>query len=116
MAVKTETLVIRKGDTFFKSITIKQNGELLNMTGYTFSMDIRSCIDDATTILELTEANNRIDTSLVDQGILILNIDNADTLNLEQQKAVYDLEWVDTNSDVRTILQGVVEILETITR
>jgi hypothetical protein len=107
---------IRKGDTFSHAVTIKQNDSLLDMTNFTFSMDIRSCIDDSSTILELTQANNRIDTSLVDQGVIILRIDAADTLNLSPQKGVYDLEWVDTNGDTKTILQGVVEIIETVTR
>ncbi len=116
MAIKNETFFIRKGDTFRKSVQVKQNGELLDMTGYSFRMDIRGCIDDSSAIIELTEANSRIDISLVAQGIVILFINDTDTLALDEQKAVYDLEWTDTNSDIRTILQGVVEILETVTR
>lgn len=116
MAVKTKTFIIRKGDTFRKSIQVKQNGVLLNMTNYTFEMDVRSCLDDGTTIIELTQANSRIDISLVAQGIIILTISDTDTLALSEQKGVYDLKWTDTNLDVRTILQGVVEIIETVTR
>lgn len=116
VTVHNETFYIRKGDTFSKSVRVIQNGELLDMTGYTFTMDIRNCIDDTITILELTEANSRIDTSLVAQGIVILYIDSTDTALLEEQKAVYDLQWVDTSSYTRTILQGNVEILETVTR
>ncbi len=116
MVIKNETFLIRKGDTFRKSVQVKQNGVLLDMTGYSFRMDIRGCIDDSSTIIELTEANSRIDTSLVAQGVIILFISDTDTLTLDEQKGVYDLEWTDTNSDIRTILQGVVEILETVTR
>ncbi len=114
--IKNETFFIRKGDTFRKSIEVEQNGVLLDMTGYSFRMDVRGCINDTSTIIELTEANGRIDISLVDQGIVILIINDVDTLALNEQKAVYDLEWTDTNSDIRTILQGVIEILETVTR
>ena len=116
MAIKNETFFIRKGDTFRKSVQVKQNGVLLDMTNYTFEMDVRSCLDDSTTIIELTEGNGRIDISLVSQGIVILIISDTDTLALNEQKGVYDLKWTDTNSDVRTILQGVLEILETVTR
>lgn len=116
MAIENETFFIRKGDTFRKSIEVKQNGVLLDMTNYTFEMDVRSCLDDSTTIIELTEANSRIDTSLVAQGIVILTISDTDTLALNEQKGVYDLKWTDTNLDIRTILQGVVEIIETVTR
>ena len=116
VTVQTETFFIRKGDDFIRAITVKQNGVLLDMTNYTFEMDIRSCIDDSSTIIELTIANGRIDISQVAQGIIIININNVDTLALDEQKAVCDLKWIDTNSDKKTILQEVVEILETVTR
>ncbi len=116
MDIHTQSLTIRKGDDFRNSIEVKQNGVLLDMTNYSFEMDVRSCIDDSLTIIELTDSNGRIDTSLVNQGIIILTITDIDTLALDEQKAVYDLRWIDTNLDKRTILQGVVEILETVTR
>lgn len=116
MDVQIETLFIRKGDTFSNSITVKQNGVLLDMTDYTFEMDVRNCLDDSVTIIELTQGNGRIDTSLVAQGIIILTINDIDTLALNEQKGVYDLKWTDTNLDKRTILQGIVEIIETVTR
>ncbi len=114
--VQTETFFIRKGDDFIRAITVKQNGVLLDMTNYSFEMDIRGCIDDVSTIIELTVANGRIDISQVAQGVIILNINNVDTLALNEQKAVYDLKWTDTNSDKKTILQGVMEILEIVSR
>ncbi len=116
MDVQIETFFIRKGDTFNHSITVKQNGVLLDMTNYTFEMDIRGCVDDTSTIIELTDSNSRIDISLADQGIIMLVISDTDTLALSEQKAVYDLKWTDTNLDKKTILQGIVEILETVTR
>lgn len=116
VTIQTETFFIRKGDAFIRAIEVKQNGALLPMTNYTFEMDVRGCLNDSSTIIELTIANGRIDISQVAQGVIILNINNVDTLALNEQKAVYDLKWTDINLDKRTILQGVVEILETVTR
>lgn len=114
--VATTTYAIRKGDDFSQLIRIKEDGLLLDMTGYSFEMQIRDYLNNYITIIELTDANSRIDISLADQGIIILNIAAADTNALKAEKAVFDLKWTDTEGKVKTILRGDVNIELTVTR
>ncbi len=116
MSIQTETFFIRKGNDFNHIITVKQNDVLLDMTNYTFQMQIRKCIDDTAFLIELTDSNGRIDISLAAQGDIILTIDKIDTALLEETKGVFDLRMTDTNLDTTTILQGVVEISQNVTR
>jgi hypothetical protein len=113
--VDTANFFIKKGDTFSQLIKVEEDGAVLDMTDYSFKMDIRRTVDDLL-ILQLTDLNSRIDISLVSQGIIILKITDIDTNNLDEQDAVFDLKWTDTNSEVKTILEGKIRIQKTVTR
>ena len=49
--VQNTSFFIRKGNDFNHIITIKQNDVLLDMTNYTFQMQIRKCIDDTVVLI-----------------------------------------------------------------
>jgi hypothetical protein len=103
------------GDTFKQPIQIKQDESVVDVSTYSFKMQIRRCKDSNTIIHELTTPAD-IDTSDGVNGIIVLNISSATSLTFDEQNAVYDLFWIDNAGDVKTIMQGNFQILERITK
>ncbi len=105
------------GDDFKATLTINDavTGSAIDVSTYSFKMQIRKCKDSSAVIYELTTPAN-IDTSNGVNGIIVLKIDSADTLTFAEQNAVYDLFWIDNAGDIKTISQGNFQILERITK
>jgi hypothetical protein len=107
-------LNIRIGDDFSKLLEITNKKVPVDMTGYSFKMQIRKNKGDATAILTLVSPTN-IDISDVANGNIIITISNAVTTTLVEQQAVYDLKWTTDLGIVTTILEGAVQIQQTVT-
>lgn len=104
------------GDDFSSTLTLKQAGSIIDVTGYSFKMQIRKCKDSTTVLHELNSpAANGIDITNAANGIIILTIPSASTAALKQQNAVYDLFWTDTAGKKKTISQGNFQILSPVT-
>ncbi len=108
-------LCIQQGATFRRVITWKQDGALVNLTGYTARMQIRATAEAATALIELTTENGRIALGGA-AGTITLTISATDTAALTAGRAVYDLELVAANGIVTNLLGGVVTIPRNITR
>lgn len=108
-------LCIQQGATFTRVITWKQDGALVNLTGYTARMQLRATTEAAQALIELTTANNRI-TLGGSAGTITLTISATDTAALTAGRAVYDLELVSAGGIVTNLLGGVVNILRNVTR
>ena len=108
------------GDTLKATLTIqdKVTGIPIDVSTYTFKMQIRSCKDNSVVIHELNSPNIAagIDTSNGANGVITLNISSTDTLTFSEQNAVYDLFWIDNLGDIKTIEVGNFQILERITK
>jgi hypothetical protein len=108
------------GDTFKATLTIKDKvtQEVIDVSSYTFKMQIRACKDNSIIIHELNSptAIDGIDTSNGTNGIITLNISSTDTLTFTEQNAVYDLFWIDNLGEYKTIQLGNFQILERITK
>jgi hypothetical protein len=105
------------GDDFKQPLEIKQNGVLIDVSTYSFKMQIRSCKDNITVIHELSSpAASGIDISNGANGVITLIISKTDTLNFSETNAVYDLIWIDGSGDIKTISKGNFQILERITK
>ena len=107
------------GDDFIQELEIKDKdtGLVIDVSGYTFKMQIRSCKDNAIIIHELNSpAGSGIDISNGANGIIILTISKTDTLNFTEQNAVYDIYWTDDSGNIKTFVQGNFQILERITK
>jgi len=115
MAATTYDILIEQGATFSQVITYKDNGVAVNLTGYTARMQVRSTLESATTVVELTTANGRIALGGA-AGTITLTISATDTAGLTAGRGVYDLELVSGSGIVTRLLQGVATISRNVTR
>ena len=115
MAATTYDLTIEQGATFSLVITYKESGVAINLTGYTARMQVRSTLESATTVVELTTANSRIALGGA-AGTITLTISATDTAALTAGRGVYDLELVSGSGIVTRLLQGVATISRNVTR
>ena len=115
MAATTYDILVEQGATFSQVITYKEAGVAVNLTGYTARMQVRSTLESATTVVELTTANGRIALGGA-AGTITLTIAAADTAALTAGRGVYDLELVSGSGIVTRLLQGVATISRNVTR
>ena len=105
------------GDTFKATLEIKQDNVAVDVSTYSFKMQIRKCKDSSTVIHELSSpAVNGIDLTDGANGIIVLTISSNDTLNFAEQNAVYDIFWTDNLGEIKTISKGNFQIKERITK
>ena len=115
MAATTYDLLIEQGATFSQLVTYKESGVAVNLTGYTARLQVRSTLESASTIVELTTANGRIALGGA-AGTITLTISATDTAALTAGRGVYDLELVSGSGIVTRLLQGVATISRNVTR
>jgi hypothetical protein len=115
MAATTYDILIEQGATYSQSITYKDNGVAVNLTGYTARMQVRATLEAASTLVELTTANGRIALGGA-AGTITLTISATDTAALTSGRGVYDLELVSGSGIVTRLLQGVATISRNVTR
>ena len=115
MAATTYDILIEQGATFSQVVTYKESGVAVNLTGYTARMQVRSTLESATSVVELTTANSRITLGGA-AGTITLTISATDTAALTAGRGVYDLELVSGSGIVTRLLQGVCTISRNVTR
>ena len=115
MAATTYDILIEQGATYSQVVTYKESGVAVNLTGYTARMQVRSTLESATTVVELTTANGRIALGGA-AGTITLTISATDTAALTAGRGVYDLELVSGSGIVTRLLQGVATISRNVTR
>jgi len=106
---------IYQGSTFDETITItqKNTGNPVNLTGYDARMQLR---DKRTgeVLIELLSTNSRISVTPL-EGKIILSISFSDTTNLKKGSYDYDLEVFD-GTRVDKYLRGTIQVIKEITR
>ena len=108
-------ITIEQGTTFNPVMTWKdENGDAINLTGYSARMQIRADIDDAVIIHESTTENLEIALGGT-AGTITFNIDAATTEAFTFDTAVYDLELVN-GPIVNRLLRGDVILSKEVTR
>jgi hypothetical protein len=115
MAATTYDILIEQGATYSQVITYKEAGVAINLTGYTARLQVRSTLESASTVVELTTANGRIVLGGA-AGTITLTISATDTAALTAGRGVYDLELVSGSGIVTRLLQGVATISRNVTR
>ncbi len=110
-------IVADQGATFSRSITWKDSAKrVINITGYTARMHVRTAAEAPTTVLELTTENDRIDIDGVN-GKITLTVTSQDMSEIISDKYVYDLEIVAPVSGVvHRIIQGNFVVRAEVTR
>lgn len=107
-------LEVSQGDSEDYVLTIKENGVVVNITGYVFVMTVKQNITD-------TDANAKIRKRVTTHsdptnGETTISLAGSDTSSLSvsssTQKYVYDIVMVDTSSKEKTLMSGVFKIKE----
>lgn len=107
-------ITVEQGSTFNLTLTYKdQRGYVIDLTGYSARMQMRSAVTSNTVAMELTTANGRIAIDPL-LGKITLQIAAADTATLSGT-GVYDLELVN-GAIVQRILEGSYTISPEVTR
>lgn len=115
MAAGIWNITIEQGATFDKLITITlPSGDPMPLTGYSARMQIRREVDSASPLIELTDANGRIELGGA-LGTVRLLISATDTAALGDD-GVYDLELVSGTGEVTRLLKGKARLDEEVTR
>jgi len=107
---------IEQGATFVRTITWKNSaGILVDLTGYTARMQVRSTVAAPDVLLELTNANSRLGLGGA-AGTVAIRLSAAETALISWRKGVYDLELVAPSGTVTRLLTGAVTVSFEVTR
>lgn len=110
-------ITILKGETFRRQHVWKAGIPALpvDITGCSARMQVRSVVDDATVLLELSTANGGIALGGA-AGTITLQLSAAATTALTWVRGVYDLEITLSDASVRRLLEGSVKVKPEVTR
>ena len=120
MAAEKINLTIEKGARYFKPFIWRDKDKIaIPLTGLSARMHIRESLEDAAFVIELTTSNGRIQLEAGSEtGRIDLIIGATDTDALAIEVGVFDLEIYDQADpdDVNRLMEGVVSIVEGVTR
>jgi hypothetical protein len=108
-------LIVYQGATFRKLITWTAEDTLVNLTGWSARMQLRSRHTSTTVLASLTTENSKIILGGA-AGTVDLNLTAAETAALTRTKGVYDLEMIDPNGVVIRLLEGSFTLKKEVTR
>ena len=108
MATKSN-LVIDQGATFSTDLTLTdENGDILNLVGYTANSQIRKWYTSTNYIAFTTAVNTSI-------GVITLSLTDSQTANLTAGRYVYDVE-INDGSTVSRVVEGIITVTPNVTR
>jgi hypothetical protein len=108
MATKAN-LVIDQGSTFSTDLTLTdENGDVLNLSGYTANSQIRKWYTSTTSTAFTTAVNTAV-------GVITLSLTDTQTSNLVAGRYVYDVE-ISNGSTVSRVVEGIVTVTPNVTR
>lgn len=113
----TENLDIYQGSNFFYPFEWTEGDVALDITGFTFRMQIRETIDSEDFLVEATSANGMFFfQEAPTTGKFYLDIPPTETMKLTVRRAVYDIEVVYPDGRVERLMQGCVNVYPEVTR
>lgn len=122
MAAPVYNTTVERGSTFQLTVTYKDaSGTVVNLTGWTFRMQVRESQSALTTVLtsEGGSPTIAIDETNKATGVLVFSVTPANTTAISPSTlttAYYDIEIQKTSTgEVRRILQGKLNISPEIT-
>lgn len=108
MATKAN-LVIDQGATFSADLDITdENGDIINLTGYTASSQIRKWYTSSKFVEFATAVNTDI-------GVITLSLTANQTASMTAGRYVYDVEITD-NITISRIVEGIITVNPNVTR
>jgi len=93
-------IVADQGATFNLNFTIATDGVALNLTGYTFAMQVRRSTNSSTTLLSLTSA------TMTSIGTVAVTVSAATMNDVPAGRWVYDIELTSSGGEVTRYLEG----------
>ena len=113
MAAATYNLTIDQGSDFAIDLTIKEGGQLKDLTGYSARAQLRSTINSSTAVEEFICTVMNPSTS----GKIKLELRNNQSSAISAGRYVYDLEIYSSNDAiVKRLLKGEVILNPEVTR
>ena len=100
----TNEINIYRGDDKTITLTITdEEGDAINVSNYVIFFTVKETDADGD-----NDAIMKIDQTIVDgsTGIVTIDITNTHTADLLEKTYVYDIQWKDTNNDIKTLVKG----------
>lgn len=104
-----------RGDDWSIKLVLTQDGSVLDITGYTYYLTLKSDIDD-TDVNAAIQVTASSTGSNATNGILYITADSADTATLEEKTYHYDIQQIDDAGLIQTLLIGKVRVIKDVTR
>jgi len=111
MAAGTYNFIIDQGATFTRTLTVKENGSAMNLTGYSVASLMRSTHDSSTVV-----GTFACTISNASGGIITMSMTSSATGAIEEAIYVYDLEIASGSGTVTRLLEGEVTVNPEVTR
>jgi len=93
-------IVADQGATFNLNFTIATDGVALNLTGYTFAMQVRRSSNSSTALLNITSA------TMTSVGTVAVTVSAATMNDVPAGRWVYDIELTSSSGTVTRYLEG----------
>jgi hypothetical protein len=93
-------IVADQGATFNLNFTIATDGVALNLTGYTFAMQVRRSSNSSTALLNITSA------TMTSVGTVAVTVSAATMNDVPAGRWVYDIELTSSGGEVTRYLEG----------
>jgi len=111
MAAGTYNFIMDQGATFTRTLTVKENGSAMNLTGYSVASLMRSTHDSSTVVGTFT-----CTISNASGGIITMSMTASATGAIEEAIYVYDLEIASSSGTITRLLEGEVTVNPEVTR
>ena len=111
MAAGTYNFIMDQGATFTRTLTVKENGSAMNLTGYSVASLMRSTHDSSTVVGTFT-----CTISNASGGIITMSMTASATGAIEEAIYVYDLEIASGSGTITRLLEGEVTVNTEVTR
>lgn len=106
-------LTVIQGSTFTGYFTTYNNGNTLNLSGYTARGKVKYKYSDTGSLLDL---HVHVDSGNLNQGKVDMAIEAADSANLPIGRLLYDVEVYNTeNSYVKRVSSGHINVVPEVT-
>jgi hypothetical protein len=93
-------ITITKGDYGLIRLSLLEDGEASPFTTGDFvKLIVKEFPTSSTKLIEKT-------VSIFANGVAEIEIESSDTINLDVKNYIYGIQWIDENSNVRTIVPG----------
>lgn len=92
---------IQQGDTFYATLTIKEDDEAVDITGWVFTSMFREKYSDTS-----PQATATCTVEDGAAGTLSMQIANTDTAAMTATKGVWDIQYIKPDTSVSTLLRG----------